>query len=170
MVWYVLLIGTVAFERLAEFVVAERNRGWSLAHGSVEFGARRHYPPMVVLHIGLLAGCPVEAIACPRPFIASLGWPMLVIVLAAQSLRWWCIATLGRQWNTRVIIVSGAGRVTSGPYRLLSHPNYAAVIVEGVALPLVHTAWMTALAFSALNAVLLTTRIKVENAALASLT
>jgi methyltransferase len=77
---------------------------------------------------------------------------------------------LGRQWNTRVIVVPGAGRVTSGPYRLVSHPNYVAVVAEGVALPLVHTAWMTALAFSALNAALLTTRIKVENAALASLT
>jgi methyltransferase len=127
MVWYVLLIGTVALERLAEFIVAERNRGWSRAHGSVEFGAR-HYPSMVMLHMGLLAGCPVEAIAWQRPFIPSLGWPMLAIVLAAQSLRWWCIATLGRQWNTRVIVVPGAGRVTSGPYRLVSHPNYVAVV------------------------------------------
>jgi methyltransferase len=169
MVWYVLLVGTVALERLAELVVAERNRGWSRAHGGVEFGAR-HYPPMVMLQMGLLVGCPVEAIAWQRPFIPSLGWLMLAVVLAAQSLRWWCIATLGRQWNTRVIVVPGAGRVTSGPYRFLSHPNYVAVIAEGVALPLVHTAWMTALVFSALNAVLLTTRIKVENAALASLT
>jgi methyltransferase len=169
MVWYVLLVGTVALERLAELVVAERNRAWSRAHGGVEFGAR-HYPSMVMLQMALLVGCPVEAIAGQRPFIPSLGWLMLAIVLAAQSLRWWCIATLGRQWNTRVIVVPGAGRVTSGPYRFLSHPNYVAVIAEGVALPLVHTAWMTALVFSALNAVLLTTRIKVENAALASLT
>ncbi|MBV8346655.1 MAG: isoprenylcysteine carboxyl methyltransferase family protein [Mycolicibacterium sp.] len=169
MVCYLLLIGMVALERLAEFIVAERNRGWSRAHGSVEFGAR-HYPSMVMLHVGLLVGCPVEAIAWQRPFIPWLGWPMLAIVLAAQSLRWSCIATLGRQWNTRVIVVPGAGRVTSGPYRLVSHPNYVAVVAEGVALPLVHTAWMTALAFSALNAALLTSRVKVENAALASLT
>jgi methyltransferase len=90
-------------------------------------------------------------------------------VLCAQGLRWWCIATLGRQWNTRVIVIPGAPRVTSGPYRLLSHPNYVAVVLEGVALPLVHTAWITAIGFTVLNAALLRTRIKVENAALARL-
>jgi methyltransferase len=95
---------------------------------------------------------------------------MLVIVVAAQGLRWWCIATLGRQWNTRVVVIPGAPRITSGPYRFVSHPNYVAVVAEGIALPLVHTAWITALVFSVLNAALLRTRIKVENAALASLT
>jgi methyltransferase len=169
MIWYTLLIAAVAGERLAELVVAQRNRAWSRAQGGVEFGAR-HYPAMVALHTGLLAGCLVEVIALHRPFIPVLGWPMLVIVLAAQGLRWWCIATLGRQWNTRVIVVPDAPRVTTGPYRFLSHPNYVAVVAEGVALPLVHTAWITAVVFAVLNAALLRTRIKVENEALARLT
>ena len=169
MSWYVLLIVAVALERLAELVVSQRNLSWSRARGGVEFGAR-HYPVMVILHTGLLAGCLVEAIALHRPFIPALGWPMLAIVLAAQGLRWWCIATLGRQWNTRVVVVPGAARVADGPYRFLPHPNYVAVVAEGVALPLVHTAWITALVFTVLNAALLRTRIKVENAALASLT
>ena len=94
---------------------------------------------------------------------------MLAVVLAAQALRWWCIATLGHQWNTRVVVVPDASRVTGGPYRFLPHPNYVAVVLEGVALPLVHTAWITALVFTMLNAALLMTRIKVENAALARL-
>lgn len=166
---YVLLIVVVALERLAELFVAQRNRAWSLSHGGVEFGAR-HYPAMVILHTVLLAGCLVEAIAAHRPFIPALGWPMLAIVLCAQGLRWWCIASLGRQWNTRVIVVPGAPRVTSGPYRFLPHPNYVAVVAEGVALPMVHTAWITAIGFTVLNAALLRTRIKVENAALARLT
>jgi methyltransferase len=112
----------------------------------------------------------VEVAALGRPFIPALGWPMLAIVVFAQALRWWCITTLGRQWNTRVIVVSGARRVTNGPYSLVPHPNYVAVVAEGVALPLVHTAWITALIFTVLNATLLRTRINVENAALASLT
>ena len=112
----------------------------------------------------------MEAIALHRPFIPALGWPMLAIVLAAQGLRWWCIATLGPQWNTRVVVVPGAARVADGPYQFVSHPNYVAVVAEGIALPLVHTAWITAIVFSVLNAALLRTRIKVENAALASLT
>jgi methyltransferase len=95
---------------------------------------------------------------------------MLAVVLAAQVLRWWCITTLGPQWNTRVIVVPGLERVAGGPYRWVPHPNYVAVVVEGFALPLVHTAWITALVFTVLNAALLRTRIKVENDALASLT
>src|ERR1700682_471375 len=168
MVAYVLLIVAVALERLAELVVSNRNRAWSRAHGGLEFGAG-HYPVMVVLHTGLLAGCLVEAIALHRPFIAALGWPMLAVVLAAQGLRWWCIATLGHQWNTRVVVIPDAARVTGGPYRFFSHPNYVAVVVEGIALPLVHTAWVTAVVFTVLNALVLRTRIGVENSALARL-
>ncbi|HZC92311.1 MAG TPA: isoprenylcysteine carboxylmethyltransferase family protein [Mycobacterium sp.] len=168
MIWYVLLVGAVAIERLAEVAVAERNLAVSKTHGGVEFGAG-HYPAMVTLHMGLLAGCLAEPIVLHRPFIPALGWPMFAIVLAAQGLRWWCITTLDYQWNTRVIVIPGASRITGGPYRFLPHPNYVAVITEGVALPLVHTAWLTAVVFSVLNAWLLSTRVKVENAALAGL-
>jgi methyltransferase len=169
MTWYALLIGAVVIERLIEVVVAERNRAVSKAHGGVEFGAG-HYPLMVALHVGLLAGCLVEPIVLQRNFIPVLGWPMFAVVVGAQALRWWCITTLDYQWNTRVIVIPGASRVTGGPYRLIPHPNYVAVIAEGVALPLVHTAWITALVFSLLNAWLLSTRIRVENGALATLT
>ena len=168
MTWYLLLIGAVAVERLAEVVVAERHRSVSKQRGGVEFGAA-HYPAMVTLHTALLAGCLLEPVLLHRPFIPALGWPMLLIAVAAQALRWWCITTLGNQWNTRVIVIPGAERVTGGPYRFLPHPNYVAVIAEGIALPLVHTAWITALVFTILNAVLLRTRIHVENRALASL-
>jgi methyltransferase len=168
MIWYVLLMCLVAAERVAELVVSKRNLAWSRARGGVEFGAG-HYPAMVVLHCGLLAGCLVEAIWLHRPFLPVLGWPMLGIMLAAQGLRWWCIATLGRQWNTRIVVIPDASRVTAGPYRLVSHPNYVAVVAEGLALPLVHTAWITACVFTVLNAALLRIRIKAENTALAVL-
>lgn len=169
MMWYVLLIAAVACERVAELVVSKRNLAWSRTQGGIEFGAA-HYPAMVILHTGLLVGCLAEVILLDRPFLPWLGWPMLAIVVAAQALRWWCITTLGQQWNTRVVVIPGASRVSGGPYRLLSHPNYVAVIAEGVALPLVHTAWITALVFTVINGVLLATRITTENTALASLT
>jgi methyltransferase len=168
MTWYVLLVAAVAVERVAELVVARRNLAWSKAQGGVEFGAS-HYPIMVVLHTGLLVGALVEVIGLHRPFLPALGWPMLAIVIAAQGLRWWCITTLGQQWNTRVVVIPGAQRVVGGPYRFFSHPNYVAVIAEGIALPLVHTGWITALVFTIGNAALLRTRIRTENAALASL-
>jgi methyltransferase len=168
MMWFAILIGLVALERLAELVVARRNQRWSEARGAVESGAR-HYPAMVALHTGLLAGALLEVGLADRPFLPGLGWPMLALVVLAQALRWWCIATLGRQWNTRILVVPGAARVTGGPYRLLPHPNYLAVVVEGAALPLVHTAWLTAAIFTVLNAVLLRVRISAEDAALRSL-
>ena len=168
MLWYALLLAAIAVERLAELVVSRRNLAWSRTRGGVEFGAG-HYPAMVVLHTGLLAGCLLEVIVFDRPFIPALGWSMLAVVVAAQVLRWWCVATLGPQWNTRVVVVPGAARVGDGPYRYFAHPNYVAVVAEGFALPLVHTAWITALVFTALNAALLRTRIRTENAALESL-
>lgn len=167
MLAYTLLVAAVAVERVAELVVSQRNLKWSRARGGVEFGAG-HYPVMVLLHTALLAGCLLEA--AHREFIPALGWPMLAVVIAAQLLRWWCIGTLGQQWNTRVVVVPGAGRVTAGPYRFIPHPNYVAVVIEGIALPLVHSAWITAVVFTVLNAGLLRARISVENTALASLT
>ncbi|MEU3404472.1 isoprenylcysteine carboxyl methyltransferase family protein [Streptomyces sp. NPDC006670] len=161
--WYFLLLAVVAAERLAELATARRNAGWSLARGGREYG-RGHYPAMVALHVGLLAGCAAEA--AHRPFLPALGWPALAVVAVAQGLRWWCVLSLGPRWNTRVIVVPGLPLVAAGPYRLLRHPNYAAVVLEGLALPLVHTAWVTALAFTLLNALLLRVRIRCENAAL----
>jgi methyltransferase len=94
---------------------------------------------------------------------------MLTVVVGAQALRWWCIRTLGPQWNTRVIVVPGMPRVTGGPYRWMNHPNYVAVVLEGIALPLVHSAWITALVFTVLNAWVLRVRLIDENRALALL-
>lgn len=167
-VLFTALVLAVGLERVAELAVSQRNAAWSIARGGVESG-RGHYPFMVVLHTGLLAGALVE-VWVRRPDTAPvLVGGMLLLVAASQALRWWCIATLGRQWNTRVIVVPGSPRVTGGPYRRLSHPNYVAVVVEGLALPLVHSAWITAVVFTVLNGFLLTTRMRVEDAALARL-
>jgi methyltransferase len=162
---YYLLILAVGIERLAELIVSKRNARWAFAHGGKEFG-HDHYPLMVTIHSALLLGCVAEVQALHRPFIGWLGWPMLGVVAFSQALRWWCVATLGHRWNTLVIVVPHAPLVRRGPYRWLRHPNYVAVVAEGLALPLVHTAWLTAAAFTLANAVLLTVRIRVENAAL----
>lgn len=165
---FTVLIVLVAIERVVELVVSQRNLRWSREQGGVEFGAT-HYPFMVVLHVGLLVGCLVEVWVWPHPVEPLVSWLMLALVLAAQALRWWCISTLGRRWNTRVVIVPGLPRVTGGPYRWLSHPNYVAVVVEGFALPMVGFAWVTAISFTLLNLPLLAVRIRAEDAALATL-
>jgi methyltransferase len=162
---YYLLILAVGIERLVELLVAKRNAQWAFAHGGKEFG-HNHYPAMVTIHAGLLAGCIIEVWTLHRPFMGWLGWPMLAVVALSQGLRWWCVTTLRRQWNTLVIVLPNAPLVRRGPYRWLHHPNYVAVVAEGLALPLVHAAWLTAIGFTLANALLLTVRIRVENAAL----
>ena len=164
---FTALVLAVGVERLAELALSRRHAAWAFSHGGEEFG-RGHFPPMVALHTGLLVGALAEVWILERPFLPILGWTALAVVAASQMLRWWCIASLGRQWNTRVIVVPGLPLVGRGPYRLLRHPNYVAVVLEGAALPLVHSAWATAAGFTVLNAVLLARRIHVEEQALAT--
>jgi methyltransferase len=165
---FAIVVVLVAFERLAELLVSKRNAAWSFARGGRETG-RGHYPLMVALHSGFLVAMLVEALARRPEVSPALAWPMLGLVAASQALRWWCIVTLGPRWNTRVIVVPDLPPVRTGPYRLVAHPNYVAVIVEGIALPLVHGCWITAAVFTILNAALLNVRLRVENDALASL-
>lgn len=169
---YVIFILLTGGERIVELVISRRHAVDAFSRGGREYG-QRHFPFMVALHTGFLLACIAEVVVAGRPFIPALGWPMLAVALLAQVGRVWIIRSLGRQWNTRVIIVPGATRVVGrGPYRWawLPHPNYLLVAIEGIALPLVHTAWVTAIAFTGLNAVLLLGfRIPTEDRALREL-
>lgn len=163
--FYVVFIGLLAAERLVELRVSQRNAAWALAQGGVERG-QRHFQVMKVLHTGFLVACIAEVVLLKRPFVPAVGYPMLAVALGAQGLRYWAIGSLGRFWNVRVIVVPGASVVAQGPYRWMRHPNYLAVVLEGLAVPLVHSAWLTALGFTVLNAWLLTVRIRCEEKAL----
>ncbi|WP_422747708.1 isoprenylcysteine carboxyl methyltransferase family protein [Mycobacterium sp. WMMD1722] len=162
---YYLFVLAVGVERLFELAVSRRNTRWSISNGGREFG-RGHYPVMVALHTLLLVSCVVEVWGGHRPFIPWLGWPMVAVVAASTAVRWWCVATLGKRWNPRLIVIPGASLVQRGPYRLMHHPNYTAVTAEVAALPLVHSAWVTAIVFSVADAALLSVRIRAENDAL----
>lgn len=164
--FYLVLIGGVALERLLELRVASRNRKALLARGAVEVGAG-HYPWMVALHTAFLVACPLEVLALGRPFFLPLAIPMLILLALAAALRFWVIATLDGRWTTRILVLPGAPPVAGGPFRFLRHPNYLAVILEILALPLVHRAWITAIAFTVANAWLLKVRIAAEERALA---
>jgi len=163
---YLALLGALGLERLHELRLSTRNAAWAMSQGGVEYG-RAHFRVMALLHGTFLAACAAEVVLLGRPFVAWLGFPMLALALAAQALRYWAIRTLGPRWNVRVIVVPGAPAVTAGPYRFLRHPNYVAVVVEGFAIPLIHGAWLSALVFSAANALLLVVRIRCEERALA---
>jgi methyltransferase len=162
---YYALLALVAAERIFELRLSRRNAKWALGHGGIEVGAS-HFRWMQLLHASFLPCCALEVSLCDRAFDPRLGIPMLALMLSAQALRYWAIATLGSRWNVRVIAQPGLPVVTSGPYRWLRHPNYLAVVLEGVAIPLVYSAWWSALVFSVLNAWLLRVRIAVEERAL----
>lgn len=162
---YTGLVALVAVQRLVELAVARRNVRWLRSRGGREVGAA-HYPWMVALHTTVLLACPAEVWLLDRPFLPALAAAMLVLLGAAAALRLWVMRTLGRRWTTRVVVLPGAPRVVGGPFRFLAHPNYLAVATELLALPLVHTAWLTAVGGSLANAALLSRRIAVEQAAL----
>jgi methyltransferase len=162
------LVLLVALERVVELAISNRNLKRSLARGGVEYG-RNHYPWMVAMHTCFLVACLAEVWLLDRGFHTIPGWSMVALVVGAMVLRYWAIATLGESWNTRVVVVPGERAVAGGPYRFVRHPNYLAVVVEVAALPLLHGAWLTAVVFSIANALMLRTRIRVEDEALASL-
>jgi methyltransferase len=163
---WVLFILATGVERIVEMVISRRHAAVVLGRGGREYG-KAQMLWMVPLHTALLLGCLIEPLALDRPFTPWLGIPMLVIALACQGLRYWCIGSLGVYWNTRVIVQPGMTLSARGPYRFLPHPNYLVVVVEGAALPLVYNAWITAIAFTVLNAVLLLRfRIPLEERAL----
>jgi methyltransferase len=164
-VYYYVFILAVGLDRLVELVVARRNAAWSIARGGREFG-RDHYPAMVSMHALLLVACIEEVWLFDRPFIPWLACPMVAVVVLSTVIRWWCVSVLGRQWNPRLIVIPGEPLVRRGPYRWMQHPNYTAVVAEVAALPLAHSAWLTAILFSIANALLLSVRIGRENAAL----
>jgi methyltransferase len=151
--------------RLVELRISNRNVRRLLAAGGTESGAG-HYPVMVLVHTLWLVSCIVEVVALERRFIPLLGGMMIVLLAGTTALRYWVIQTLGPRWTTRVITVQGAPRIITGPFRWLRHPNYLAVALEVVALPLIHSAWMTALVFGLANLLVLRIRIQAEDRAL----
>ncbi|ADV68520.1 isoprenylcysteine carboxyl methyltransferase family protein [Deinococcus maricopensis] len=157
-----LLVAALILQRLAELRVARANEAWARANGAVEHGAE-HYPLFFVLHPAWLLSLLLEGRRARGPVQVL---PLLLLLLA-QPLRYWVIRTLGRFWNTRILIIPGGHRVTSGPFRYLKHPNYTVVALEMASAPLAVGAWRTALAFSVLNAaLLLLVRLPAEERAL----
>ena len=141
---YLVFLLVLALERVVELLISRRNAAWSFDQGGVEYGAR-HLPYMKALHTGFFIACALEVVLLDRPFFPRLAVPMLGLVVLAELLRYWVVFTLGKRWNVRVIVVPGTAAVRSGPFRFLRHPNYLAVVVEGFAVPLVHSAWWTAI-------------------------
>ncbi len=159
---YLLLL---LVERVAELWLSARNSRRALSAGAVESG-RGHYPAMVLFHAGFLLACAVEPVLWPRRWPPGLSLAALGLALLAMALRWWAVATLGERWSTRILVRPGLPLVSTGPYRLLRHPNYLAVVLELLAVPLIGGALVTAAAATLGNLLLLAIRVRAEERAL----
>ncbi len=163
----VLAVGLVALQRLLELALSRRNERLLRARGAVERG-QGHYPLIVAMHALWLLSTFVEGVLRGPGF--PFYWPVpLTLFLLVQPLRYWAVLSLGESWNTSILVVPGMTLVRRGPYRYANHPNYVVVVVEILTFPLIFGAWITALIFSILNAVLLSVRIREENRALRDL-
>lgn len=164
---YLLLLVVVALLRIVELQISRRHQREMVAHGAAKVNDPR-FRWMVLLHTGVLVGAAVEVVFLHRPFIPILASICFLIFLAANAVRWWVIRTLGEHWNVQVMNSTGLGVVTTGPFHYVRHPNYAAVFVEMLVLPLIHTAWITAIAGSLAHMVVLSQRLSTEERVLFS--
>jgi methyltransferase len=156
-----LILALVTLQRAGELVISRNNTRQLLARGAVEV-ASGHYPAVVAVHAAWLLSLWVFGHDQPVNPVA------LAVYLALQGFRIWVLRTLGSRWTTRIIILPERPLVSAGPYRWLSHPNYAVVTGEIAVLPLVFDLPLLAALFTVLNAAVLAIRIRAENRALAA--
>jgi len=158
---FLALLLTVGSLRLVELRISKRHQKEMAARGAAKVDEPR-FRWMVLLHTSVLIGAALEVVLLRRPFIPWLAAPMFAVFLAANAVRWWVIRSLGTHWNAQVVDSTRLGVVTSGPFRYVRHPNYAAVFSELLALPLMHTAWITAVVGAIAHVVILSQRLSTE--------
>jgi methyltransferase len=158
---FLALLLAVALLRLAELRVSKQHQSEMLARGAAKIDEPR-FRWMVLLHTTVLLAAALEVVFLKRPLIPWLAVPMFTVFLAANAVRWWVMRTLGRHWNVQVMDSTSLGVVTTGPFRYVRHPNYAAVFAEMLALPLIHTAWITATVGAIAHIAVLSQRLATE--------
>ncbi|RLE35625.1 MAG: hypothetical protein DRJ61_02815 [Acidobacteria bacterium] len=164
-IFFTIIVGLVAAERIFELVLSERNARRTLGRGGIEHAQPIHWL-VVIFHTLWIVAMPLEVWLFDRQWIPLLAGVCFFLVVACMILRYWAVTTLGDRWNTRIITVSGERPETGGPFRLFRHPNYVAVSVELFALPLLHGAWLTAAILGTINSVLILIKARAEDTAL----
>lgn len=158
---YLALLTAVGVLRLVELRISRQHQQRMLSQGAVRV-PEPHFKWMVVVHTGVLVGAALEVVFLHRPFLPLLAAIMFIVFLASNLMRFWVVRTLGNLWSVQVMDSARVGIVTTGPFRFVRHPNYTGVILEMISLPLIHTAWITALATSVGYSITLSLRIQAE--------
>jgi methyltransferase len=162
---YIALLVLVGIERLGEVAVSRRHQRKMKEQG-VRKIVEPHYPWLVLFHAVILVSAGAEVLFLHRPLIPALAISMLALFILSNVLRYWVIFLLGGLWNIQIMDSSRLGVVTSGPYRWVRHPNYTGVVMEVFSLPLIHTAWITAIISTLGYFEILRRRVKIEDGVL----
>jgi methyltransferase len=162
---FLALLLAVGLLRIFELRVSRRHQQQMLARGASKVNEPQ-FRWIVFVHTVVLVGAALEVVLLRRPFLPVLAGLMLFLFLAANGVRLWVVRTMGQLWNVQVMNSTGLGVVTSGPFRFVRHPNYSAVFVEMFSLPLIHTAWITALLGCVGYALALSQRLVLEESVL----
>jgi methyltransferase len=161
---FLLFFILVILQRIGELWIAKRNERWMKERGGKEFG-QSHYKYIVLVHSLFFVSLLFEGLW--KKTRLSPIWPFLaVLFFIVQVLRIWTIRSLGRFWNTKIIVLPNSRPISKGPYRFMRHPNYIIVITEILLIPLLFQAYWTACIFTILNALVLFVRIREEERAL----
>ncbi len=166
MIFFLFFILFVILQRLSELLIAKKNKLLLFSNGAVEYD-KGGYKFIVLMHVLFFISLVTEKIFLNRE-LNQLWVVFIIIFLAAQFLRYWAIISLGKYWNTRIIVLQGAKQIKSGPYRFLKHPNYLAVLTELAIIPLIFSCYFTSVIFTILNLIILSRRVKIEEKALNS--
>jgi methyltransferase len=164
---YLALLAVVGLGRIVELKISRTNQKDMASRGAARV-TEPHFQWMVIVHTAVLIGAAAEVVFLRRPLIPALAIPMTILFLLSNALRWWVIRTLRSHWNVQIVNSAPLGVVSDGPYRWVRHPNYAAVFVELIALPLIYTAWISALVAAIGNGLVLHSRLAVEDRMLLS--
>lgn len=166
-VFFFTALSILCSQRVLELFLARSNERWMRQNQAIEFG-RQHYPWIVILHVSFILSLGLEGWIRGPQLIH--GWLIIIILIGyLQVLRYWCIISLGRFWNTKILTIPGVEKKRIGPYRLMRHPNYLIVVLEIFFWPLLFSCWLTLIWAGLANALVLSVRIREENKALARL-
>ena len=156
---FIFFISFIILLRIGELILSRRNEIWLLQNGAIEYG-QKHYPYIVALHVLFIVSLIIEY---STKQTASFSLFFLVLYLLFLAFKAWIITSLGKFWNTKIYHISGSPLIKNGVYKYVKHPNYLVVISEIAIIPLVFHLYYTAIAFTVLNAIMLSVRIKEEN-------
>ncbi|OZM57469.1 isoprenylcysteine carboxyl methyltransferase [Lottiidibacillus patelloidae] len=163
--FFQFLITFIIFQRIIELYIAKKNETFMKKQGAIEVG-KEHYKYIVSLHVFFFISLFIEVLYFEKAL--SQVWPILIgLLILTQLLRIWVLVTLGKYWNTKIIVLEGAKVKANGPFRFFKHPNYLVVCLEIFLIPMIFQAYVTLIVFSIANAfILFKVRIPAEEQAL----